>query len=81
MMGQSIELTNLEHKKVDQKGGGGPSKVRLTLATMLSLQNNRKNNKLDIGLERWNNKYMEYYNAVVSAEVAAAEQKVRDSIM
>ena len=82
-MGQILELTEIENKsrRLEQKSGREPSKARFPGPTNLSFRNNVKNKKLNVGIERWYNKYMELYNAVVTAEVAAAEQKVRDSIM
>ncbi len=82
-MGEVLKLSKLVIKgnKIEQKGGEEPSRARLSGPTAQSLRINERNNKIEANIEKWNEKYSQLYNAVVSAEVAAAEQEVRDSIM
>ncbi len=80
-MNNVLELTdiNIKSKKIERISGRLASKVRLTPATVLSLRKNIDSEALNKAITIYNNTYSELRNAVVSAEVALAEQEARDS--
>ena len=82
-MSNVLELTNLlgSKNRYERISGRLASKLRLTEATDKSLRGNINKNLIVKGVEKWNNAYSELRNAVVTAEVAAAEQEARDSVL
>ena len=68
-------------KRIERISGRLASKVRFTTPTVLSFRKNISNGKIKEAIAKYNDKYIELRNAVVSAEVAAAEQQARDSVL
>ena len=79
-MNNILELTSIQvkSKKLERISGRLASKVRLTPATALSLRKNIESEDIQKSIQRYNNTYSELRNAIVSAEVAAAEQEARN---
>ena len=78
-----LEMSDLPEKvkRIERISGRLASKVRLTPATALSLRKNIDSNNIKKAIDKYNDTYMELRNAVVSAEVAAAEQEARDTAL
>ena len=79
-MNNVLELTSIEvkSKKLERISGRLASKVRFTPATFKSMVG-KTLDQISQAIAKYNTTYAELRNAIVSAEVAAAEQEVRDS--
>ena len=77
-MSNIVELTQVMTKgnRVERISGRLASKVRFTEPTLASFQHN----DISKSIQKYNDKYTELRNAVVSAEVAAAENEARTSL-
>ena len=77
-MSNIVELTQVMTKgnRVERISGRLASKVRFTEPTLASF----RHNDISKSVQRYNDKYTELRNAVVSAEVAAAENEARSSL-
>ncbi len=77
-MSNILELTQVMTKgnRVEQISGKRPSKAKITEPTIVSF----KHNDILKSIQNYNDVYTELRNAIVSAEVAAAENEARASI-
>ena len=83
-MSNVLELSNLlgaKNNRIERSIGKVPSKLRLTSPTYNSLRDNITKGLINKNVDKYNNTYSELRNAIVTAEVAAAEQKARDNAL
>ena len=74
-MSDILLLTEISGKKADRYKA--ESRLRFTEPTYASLKNNIYSGKLKVAIEKYNKTYEELRSAIVSAEVAAAENQAR----
>ena len=74
-MSDILLLTEISGNKADRYKA--ESRLRFTEPTYASLKNNIYSGKLKVAFEKYNKTYEELRSAIVSAEVAAAENKAR----
>lgn len=82
-MSNVLELTSVlvKSKRLERISGRIASKVRFTPATVISLRKNLETDAIQKSVQKYNSTYSDLRNAVVSAEVAAAEQEARDKAL
>lgn len=80
-MNNVLELTTIPVTNKKIEGSASVKKLRLTGPTSLSLKENIRTGLISRQVEKYNSTYTELHNAVVSAEVALAEQEARDKAL